>query len=193
MARDREFDPDVVLRRAMELFWCRGYEATSVQDLVDHLGVGRGSLYATFGGKHDLYVRALDRYHQVVGGQLLDELRAACPVLPALRRLLVEMSEASIADPARRGCLMVNAAMERVPHDPDVARRVAEAFGQVEDALHAALARAQAAGELAPDTDPRALARFLVTAIEGLRVVGKATPDRARLNDTVEVIMAALR
>jgi TetR/AcrR family transcriptional repressor of nem operon len=88
VARTKEFDPDAAVSAAMELFWLKGYEATSIQDLVDHLGIGRQSLYATFGSKHELYLKALDRYRDSQASALIDTLATAEPVLPAVRDLL---------------------------------------------------------------------------------------------------------
>lgn len=192
MARTKDFDPDSAVRRAMELFWCRGYEATSIQDLVDHTGVGRGSLYDTFGSKHGLYLCALDRYREINATLLTSMLQDAGSLREVLRRALTAISEGALADPQRRGCLIVNAAMELSPHDSDTAERVAAAFAGVEDALHDAIVLAQERGEVSRDKDARALARFLLTALQGLRVVGKATPDRARLEGAVDTTLAAM-
>ncbi len=85
MARSKEFDPDVVLGRALELFWQRGYEATSMADLVEHLGIGRASIYATFGSKHDLYLKALERYVRTRDPDLVESLSQPGPALPAVR------------------------------------------------------------------------------------------------------------
>lgn len=176
----------------MELFWRRGYEATSIQALVDHTGIGRGSLYDTFGSKHGLYLRALDRYRELNATLLTSMFQDTDSLREMLRRALTAVSDDALADPERRGCLMVNAAMELTPHDPDTAQRVAAAFAGIEDALHEALVLAQERGEVAPEKDARALARFLLTAMQGLRVVGKATPDRGRLEDAVDTTLAVV-
>ena len=88
MARTKEFDPGAVLDAALELFWLRGYEATSMADLVDHLGVGRASIYATYRSKHDLYLKALDRYVRTKDAGLVRMLSQPGPVLPAIEALL---------------------------------------------------------------------------------------------------------
>lgn len=192
MARTKDFDPDVAVSRAMELFWCRGYEATSIQDLVDHTGVGRGSLYDTFGSKHGLYLRALDHYKELNATLFTSMLQDAESLREVLHRALDAVADDAMSDPERRGCLIVNAAMELSPHDPDTAARVAAAFAGMEDALHDAVELAQERGEVSSDKDARALARFLLTALQGLRVVGKATPNRARLEDAVDTTLAVV-
>lgn len=181
MARNKEFDPAVVLDRALEVFWTHGYEATSISDLVEQLGIGRASLYATYGSKHELYLRTLDRYVQMRDPTVLDQLSQPGPALPAVRSLVESyVRDAAAAD--HRGCLVVNAAIERLPGDAQVARHVHGSWHTLEVALCSALTRARAQGELRPDTDPRELARFLLVMLQGLRVLGKADADRAVLD-----------
>ncbi len=190
--RSKEFDPDVALERAMELFWSRGYEATGIADLVEHLGIARASLYSTFGSKHRLYRMALDRYCEQRAGPVIDALEEPGPVLPRIESMLTHLADASNYDIQRRGCLVVNAAMERIPADADVCRRVTDHLRKDEDVLTRALARAQQQGEISVDLDLRATARFLVATIQGLRVVGKATADPAVLHDVVQVALRSL-
>lgn len=192
MSRHKEFDVDEALGQAMDLFWCHGYEATSLSDLLEHLGMGKGSFYNTFGSKHELYLKALDRYRGFMGDKLVAELAGPGPVKPAIRGLLKAISEQDLGDPRRRGCMVVNAATELVPHDPEAERRVVSNFVRLEDELRATISRGQSTGEIPTDKDPAALARFLMTLIQGLRVVGKATCDRAALEDTIDVAMDAL-
>lgn len=192
MARTKEFDPDAVLQRALELFWRRGYEATSMADLVQHLGIGRASIYATFGNKHELYLKALDRYLQLRDPNPIELLSQPGPALPAVRALVQQYAEESACDQQRRGCLLVNAAVERLPGDPAVARRVESSWDILEAALTSALIRARAQGELADDCDPRALARLLLVVLQGLRVLGKGHPDPERLRDAAAQALTAL-
>lgn len=192
MVRSKEFDVDIAVQRAMELFWERGYEATGVADLVQHLGIARGSLYATFGSKDGLYQLALQRYCETEAGPVIDRLTEPGPVLPVLRAMLLRLAEAPAGDPRRRGCMVVNAAMERIPADSATAERVAAHLRKDEDVLAAALRRGRRSGEIPPGRDARALARFLVATIQGLRVVGKATADPATLRDVVAVALDAV-
>ncbi|MFI6457493.1 TetR/AcrR family transcriptional regulator [Streptosporangium amethystogenes] len=191
MARTKEFDPDAVLQRAMELFWEKGYEATSMADLVEHLGIGRASLYATFGGKRELYLKAYDRYLEN-GIDFVGLLSQPGPVLPAVRALVERYAEEAAQDELRRGCLVVNTAVELAPHDRTLARRVEASWDFVEATLTSALARARAQGELAAEKNPRALARFLLTLMQGMRVIGKGSNDPARLRDTAEQALSVL-
>ncbi|MGW7818168.1 TetR/AcrR family transcriptional regulator [Streptomyces puniciscabiei] len=193
MARTKEFDPDAALQSALELFWRRGYEATSMADLVEHLGIGRASLYATFGSKHELYLRALERYEESGLTRIVRELSRPGPALPAVRAV-VRRYAAEAADERLRlnGCLITNTAAELAPHDPAAARRVERNWDHVETALYSALTRAQAQGELPADRAPLALARMLLVLMQGLRVVGKASSDPARVRDAAEQALALL-
>ncbi|GAB2601776.1 TetR/AcrR family transcriptional regulator [Streptomyces capparidis] len=192
MARTKEFDPDAVLRSAMELFWERGYEATSMADLVAHLGIGRASIYATFGSKHDLYLKALDRYGEFTDTALLDNLSQPGPALPAVRAVVRGFAAEATGERRGRGCLVTNTATELAPHDPDSARRVRASWNHLETLLGSALTRARAQGELPADRDPRALARMLLVLLQGIRVVGKAGDDPARVRDAAEQALALL-
>jgi TetR/AcrR family transcriptional repressor of nem operon len=193
VARTKEFDPDAALQAALELFWRRGYEATSMSDLVAHLGIGRASIYATFGNKHELYLKALDRYDRTGLPPILRELSQPGPALPAVRTL-VRRYAAEAADARERlnGCMITNAASELAPHDRATARHVERNWDQLETVLHSALVRAQAQGELPAGRDPLALARMLLVLLQGLRVVGKASPDPARVRDAAEQALALL-
>ncbi len=192
MARTKEFDPDAVLQKALELFWERGYEATSIADLVEHLGIARASIYATFGGKHDLYLKAFDHYAQSRDSAIVERLSQPGPALPAVRALIASYAAESLCDERRRGCLVVNAAVELMSRDPQIARRVEGSWDTLETALASALTRARAQGELADERDPHALARFLLVLMQGMRVLGRAHPDPARLRDATEQALAIL-
>lgn len=192
MARPREFEIDEALDAAMELFWEKGYEATSIADLTERLGIGRASLYAAFGDKHELYLRALDRYIKTRDPDPVELLSRPGPVLPAVRALVRAYAEESACDAKRRGCMIVNAATERLPGDAAVERRIEAAWNALETALVSALIRARAQGELPPDRDPRALARFILVLLQGMRVVAKGSPDPDRLRDAADQALALL-
>jgi len=183
MSRTKEFDPDAALQRALELFWERGYEATSMSDLVEHLGIARASIYATFGDKHTLYLRALDRYVRTREPDPIEMLSQPGPVLPAVRALVEAYAAESVCDERRRGCMVVNTAIELMSRDPQAARQVEANWDAMETALTSALTRARAQDEMPEGKDPRALARFLLVLLQGMRVLGRAHPDPGRLRD----------
>lgn len=176
MARPKEFDPQTALVAAMELFRRQGYEATSVQDLVDALGINRSSMYAAYGSKHDLYLKALDLYCAVEADRAQQSLAESdgAPALPVLRAFLLSYVEAALADPVRGGCMVTHGVLERLPGDAKAAERLGGALGSLEEAFAYLLLRARVAGELDPSVDVRATARFLVTLTQGLRVMERA-------------------
>ena len=192
MARTKEFDPDAALRDALELFWERGYEATSMADLVERLGIARASIYSTFGGKRELYLKALDRYGEIAHPTLLTDLSQPGPALPAVRALITRYATEAAHDDKRRGCFIVNTAIELAPHDPATARRVQASWDFLETALTSALIRARAQGELAKSRDPRSLARCLLVFLQGLRVMGKAATEPERLRDATAQALTLL-
>jgi len=192
MPRPREFDDERVLDAAMEAFWARGYAATSAQDLVDATGLGRSSLYNAFAGKHQLYERALRRYLERNTEADVALLDRPGPVKERVRELLLGVIDADLGDPQRRGCLAVNAAIELAGKDEAVTVAVRRVFARVEEALVVALERGQLDGEITGARSARALARFVLNAIYGLRVLGKAATDRAPLLDVVEATVSAL-
>ncbi|HBF84394.1 MAG TPA: TetR family transcriptional regulator, partial [Streptomyces sp.] len=149
--------------------------------------------YATFGNKHELYLKAMDRYAEGRDPQLLAELSQPGPALPAVRALIRRFAaEATSAEGRLHGCLITNTAVELAPHDPAAARRVEISWDHVETPLHSALVRAQAQGELPEGRDPRALARMLLVLLQGVRIVGKASSDPARVRDAAEQALALL-
>jgi TetR/AcrR family transcriptional regulator, transcriptional repressor for nem operon len=192
MARHKEFDRSKALDRAMNLFWCRGYEATSIQDLVEHMGINRGSLYDTFGDKASLYREALDRYEQVMGEQIREKLMQPGSAKAAIRAAFETVVASAAADTQRRGCMMVNATIEMVPHYPEVATTITNNAAQSEAAFREVLLRGQQTGEINRRHDPSALARFLINNLQGLRVLSKSMPDGSKLQEVVDVMLSAL-
>lgn len=191
MGRPRTFDETKVVRRATELFWAKGYEATSVAELSAELGVHPGSLYRTFGDKHALFLRALAHYRDAWARQLGPLLCSGGPVLPKVRAVLVGyVEQASGAGPVR-GCLVANSAGELMPGDAQVGARLAETLAIVEQGFREGLGLAVERGEL--DAGPDQVdeyAAMLTTLLEGLQVRLKVEPEPGRL---VRAVDAALR
>jgi TetR/AcrR family transcriptional repressor of nem operon len=192
VARTKEFDPEAALQAALELFWRRGYEATSIADLVDELGVGRASLYATFGSKHDLYLKALDRYTDLRDPLILEELSQPGPALPAVRSVVRRFAVEATSQRRVVGCFVTNTATELAADDPSAGWRVEGSWERLESGLYSALVRAQAQGELPEGRDPRELARLLLVVMQGMRVVGKASTDPARVKSAAEQALTLL-
>lgn len=187
--RPRSFDTEAAVERAMAVFWSRGYHGTALPDLLRATKLSRGSLYAAFGGKHALFLRALDRYIADALARIDIELGPRQTPLNGLRTYLAGYVERTSGAHGRRGCLLVATAMELAGHDPDVEDRVRGFFKAMESKLASAFSRAKTAGELAPGIAPATAARILVCFVEGLRVTGKTGPARATSQATADALL----
>lgn len=192
MPRPREFDLDTVLDRAMRLFWAKGYYATSLIDLCKAMQINRSSLYAQFGDKRTLFLKAIDRYGEREVTNVSRALSRPVTVSRGLAHFFSELVEQIVAGPGRTGCLIGNAAVEGAAHDREIAASVRRNLHRVEAAFHDALTQAQARAEISQNTDISALASFFVASTQGLRLIGKTTSDRKVLEDIVERIIRAL-
>ena len=192
VGRPKEFERDVVLDRAMQVFWSRGYAATSIEHLVARMGIQRGSLYDTFGDKRRLFFAAIDRYDRVETAKLLAALDEPASGTTAIRRFFRLKMELATAPGRPRGCLVTNSAAELTSRDRGTVTRVGAVLAKLEAAFQRAVVRAQAAGEIDSKRNPRALARFLTSSAQGLSVMAKTSPERAVLEDIVKVTLAAL-
>jgi len=187
--RPRSFDMDAAVERAMGVFWSRGYHGTALPDLLHATKLSRGSLYAAFGDKHSLFLRALDRYIADAVTRMDLELSPGKEPLDGLRALLAGYVDRTSGANGRRGCLLVATAMELAGHDAEVGRRIADFFKTMEAKVADALSRAKTMGKLADGVEPSSAARILVCFVEGLRVVGKTAPSRATSQATADALL----
>ncbi len=192
MGRPKTFDETAALDQAMQVFWAKGYAATSLTDLLAATGLSKSSLYETFGSKHDLFLKTLERYRDVVVARSIAALETDMSARAAIRGAFLQVVQGCAESSEPRGCFSNNCAVEQAARDPAACRRVTEVFGRFEAAFEAAIRRGQAAGEISPERDPKALARYLNTALNGLIVVSKTRPGSADLNDVVEITLKAL-
>ncbi|GAA4785810.1 TetR/AcrR family transcriptional regulator [Streptomyces sanyensis] len=191
MARPRTFDEEAILDRAILLFWRKGYEATAMSDLVGELGLGRSSIYAAFGDKHQLFVRALTRYLDRQDALLATALDADGPALGQLRDLLGRLLAADAAcGPA--GCFSVNSIAELLPHDGEVARLAQRSLSLAEEAFTRQLERAARDGELSEAITPHSGAQLLLTLVQGVQIIRKTDPDPARATACLDSAFALL-
>lgn len=192
MARPRSFEREEVVAKALAVFWRQGYQATSVQDLVEATGLNRGSLYDTFGDKHGLFLAAVEHYRSRVTARRLAKLEEPGPARERIAIFFGEMVAFSLGEGRLLGCLMTNSAVELAPHDRDIRLAVAANMATMEAAFRRVLVRAKKNGELAADKSPADLARFLTATANGLRVMAKVNPDRTSLTSVVRVALQAL-
>jgi TetR/AcrR family transcriptional repressor of nem operon len=168
----------------MRAFWARGYEATSMHDLVACMGLNRGSLYATFGDKRSLFIEALRRYDQTHRAAWLAAIQTANPPKEAVLAAFEGAIRAALdpqADGASDGCFLVNTALELSPHDAEIGAIVARGFAETEDFFHAMIAEGRAAGTIPAGIEPRETARSLLGLFIGLRVLARSRPEPALL------------
>ncbi|NEQ96026.1 MAG: TetR/AcrR family transcriptional regulator [Cyanothece sp. SIO2G6] len=192
MARSKAFDQVAVLEKAMEVFWQQGYEATSIQDLVTAMGINRGSLYDTFTDKRQLFLKAIAHYNQTVVNTVIERLKAPGAARQAIEDHFHGIVEQVANDTQCRGCLITNTIVELGRQDGAIALQTKANLQQIEDAFFCALLQAQDQGEIGPDKDARALARYFTTTLQGLRVTSKLNPDPTVLQDVVTLILSVL-
>lgn len=188
----KKFDRDEVLEKAMNLFWKQGYEATGVTQLLEHTGIGRQSLYDTFGDKRSLFLATLNHYFRTRVGPLMAQLRAPGSPREVLRQAF-RMAEKSMSEPDFHGCMIGNTTAELAERDPEVEALVRGYLVAMEDAATDLLARGQAEGEFANDIDARDLARVFVHALQGLTLLHKVLRDPGATRAVMESTMKLLR
>lgn len=187
MARPKEFDPEVALDRAMNLFWEQGYQATSMQDLVDCMGINRGSLYDTFGNKEQLFLKAVDRYCDQQTAGVVDQLSQPGEPKEILRGFFEGVIEHCTAEGPKRGCFLTNATVEVAPHCDKTSGLVAANRKRLEDAMVKLLKRDSRLGNR-----QRPIARFMLNSLSGMTVTSKSPAKKAELKDIVEVTLSVL-
>lgn len=192
MPVNKQFDVDETLAKAMRAFWERGYEATSVQDLVDRTGVNRGSLYGTYGDKRQLFLAALWKYDKDIRQKTLARLASECSPRDAIRELLVRFSTGLIEKGDDAGCLMTNTALEMAAHDPQIRDIVAHAQGQIEIFFNTMIVKGQQLGEFPTEIDPDRAAKGLLASLFGLLVLVRSRPDKSLLSSVIEDALARL-
>jgi TetR/AcrR family transcriptional repressor of nem operon len=184
MARPREFDEAAVLDATIECFWSRGYEATSVKDLVDSTGITAASLYNAYGDKRGVFRVAFDRY---VENRVLERLRR-CEALPprqAIGLFFDEILSRSLNDVECKGCMLVNSALEMAPHDPEFRERVADALARIETFFLQCIDAGQVDGTVTRSQPAEILARHLLGVLMGVRVLARARPERTLLEGVI--------
>jgi TetR/AcrR family transcriptional repressor of nem operon len=192
MARPREFDEDEVLEVAMHTFWERGYDATSVADLMRATGLAKGSVYKAFSDKRALFLAALGRYLEAGRARLRETMAAQASGRAALRAWLESMVELTMTQRPARGCFAVNCAVEVAPHDEAVRALIRQHERLLQEAYAEAIARGIAAGELRCDLDARLAAQLVATVLHGLAVGSKAGLSRRDAMEQIDLLLASL-
>ena len=192
MARPREFDTTEALNEAMQVFWTKGFEATSLNDLIGAMKLSKSSFYDTFGSKHEVFLAAIEHYKNTVTARVSAVSELDAPARKLIGSLFERAVERMTEEDGRRGCFLNNCAVEVALHDPAAAKLIGGGFGIMEDTFFALVQRGQTEGEISADKDPRALARYLTSSLNGIMVMGKANPDREALSDIARIALTAL-
>ena len=193
VGRPREFDVDVALNAAMEAFWAKGYEATSLCDLMAATGLHKGSLYQAFGDKHSLFIQALRRYLDEMLRLENAALRNGETPLDGLRNVthaIIDMVDADCGTP--RGCMAVNAIVELAPHDSEVRKLMQKHVGLMLRSIEEAVVAAQEAGEISTERPPELIAAMIMTFVSGLATSIKAYINNAEAHALVDAQLEAI-
>ena len=192
MARPPAFERQAVLEQAMQVFWTKGYAATSVADLTAAMNLSKSSLYGAFGDKHAVFLEAVEFYRDHVTARVRSAINLPTPARQVIRSILGRAVDRILEPDGRRGCFLNNSAVEVGPDDPAAAERCRSGLLLMEDTFERLVRRAQAEGDIAVEHDSRKLARLLNGTVNGIMVIGKANPDYQTLKDIVDAVMKAM-
>jgi TetR/AcrR family transcriptional repressor of nem operon len=192
MARPREFDEATALEAAMNCFWAQGYELTSVRDLAQQMGITGASLYNAFGDKRLLYRQALHHYLEQTVRDRVARLERLAP-FAAIRTFFDEIVERSVTDKQRRGCMLVNSALELAPYDPEFQKIVAEEMIFIEAFFRRCIEAGQKDGTISAIRPAAELAKLLLSVLLGIRVLARTRPQRAVLEGAATGVIELLK
>jgi len=193
MPAEKRFDVDRTLERAMRLFWARGYEATSMQTLLSEMGINRGSLYATYGGKRSLFVAALRRYDERRRKDHLENLERHHTPRNAIRALFEGWIEIALSDPDQNGCFLTNTGLELGAHDREVGAMVAASQEDTERFFRRLIEAGQSRGEIPAELDSARTASALLASLLGLLVLARSRPERQLMRSITEAALETLK
>jgi TetR/AcrR family transcriptional regulator, transcriptional repressor for nem operon len=192
MPRPREFDEASALDAAMQCFWRRGYEATSLRDLTDAMGLTAPSIYNAFGDKQELFGRALERYLKQTTRERLHRLEEEASPKDAIRRFFAEIIDHSVGDTQRKGCFLVNSALEIAPHNAKCRAIIAAQFADIEAFFRRSILAGQLESSIASEIEAADVARLLLGVLLGIRVLARTNPLREILEGAARPALALL-
>jgi TetR/AcrR family transcriptional repressor of nem operon len=192
MPWEKQFDADEVLDKAMQAFWSCGYEATSMQDLVDRTGINRGSLYATYGGKRALFLSALRMYDDKVRRKMLADIEAGHTPRDAIRQVFRAFADNVSEKGGNRGCFLTNTALELAAHDREVRKIVANGQEEMQNFFARMIDKGKALRQIPQHVPTEETASGLLASLLGLIVLTRSRPERALLRSIVDDAMRRL-
>jgi len=192
IGRPIEFDPDVALDAAMNLFWRKGYESSSLHDLLVTMKLSKSSFYQTFNSKHDLFKDCFYHYHKMVIDNLESQLKQATSGKAFIENLFHTIAAETVGKNARRGCLLVNTAIEFAQTDPEIAKLVSDGIDDLTDIFETAIKQGQQQHDITTTKDARTMAIYLVSSISGLRTMVKAGADRETIRRIADITLLVI-
>ena len=192
MARLKEFDEERALDGAVDCFWKRGYEATTVRDLADAMRIGGASLYNAYGDKRALFGRSLERYANRSMRERIARLEAGHRPNEAIRTFLAEIIDRSLKDPDRKGCLLINSALDVAPHDAEIGKVVAGYLDELRGFFRRNVEAAQREGQAPKTLDAEEIASHLLGVLAGIRVLARTGARRKALESVARPALALL-
>jgi TetR/AcrR family transcriptional repressor of nem operon len=192
MARTKDFDENEVLTRAMNLFWSRGYNATSIEDLVSGLGISRSSLYDTYTDKHTLFIKALENYQRIGFSKMQSTANDPGTAKETVKKLIELATEGLLQGKQKKGCFIVNAGVEVAPHDKVVNNLIYRNDQQMEEIFYQVIKNGQNCGEIKNTHDARMLSRFMLNSVKGLQVSAKSISDKSVFDDIITLAVSTL-
>lgn len=193
MARTREFDEDQVLDAAMQLFWEKGYEATSLSDLTSRMGIQRPSIYSTFGDKKELFEAALRRYTMSRASDIRNRLQSHSSVKESFSIFFADVVNEEYAEDLSKGCFCINTMVELAPHDEKFEILTREHQMYLAVIFQETIERGIQSGELEVNTDAKSLSQALIVALIGLTVIMKSRPQRSFVDNVIAATLTLLK
>ncbi len=193
MGRNREFDEEKALDAAMQLFWEKGYEATSLSDLTSRMGIQRPSVYSAFGGKKELFEAALRKYTMVRASEIRMKLQNNPSAKQAFRTFFEDLVAEEYTEGFSRGCFSINTMVELAPHDEKFEILTREHQMYLSVIFQETIERGIQSGELDKGINAKALSQALLVSLIGLTVIMKSRPERSFVDNSVEVMLALLK
>jgi TetR/AcrR family transcriptional regulator, transcriptional repressor for nem operon len=192
MPKTKQFEEAAVLQKAANVFWEKGYNGTSMDELVAATGLSRSSMYDTFGDKQGLYLKTLEHYRQQAACQLEQWMPPNTPPRQKIALFLQKSAEASLADGHQKGCFILNCTTEMANQNSTVQAFVSGNMEAMENLLMQWAKEGQADGSIGQRFTAQAIARYLFSTLNGLKVVAQARPDKTALQDVVKLALAVL-
>lgn len=193
MARPLEFDKEIALEKAMEVFWEKGFEAASLQDLIEAMDLSKSSFYQAFKSKHDLYATALNHYTEMMSQNMLNNLEVSASGLEFIEKTFLEIAETAPSKASQRGCFLMNTASEFAQKNDEITLLTNQGLKKFEDIFTRAIKKAQSLGEISPSRSAETLADFLICNMSGIKTMVKAGVKPHTLRPIVYTIIASLK